>query len=198
MKIIKLIIVLFISSISLTQIQRVKFNDASFENGMLYPVVVIERSQENADKINTHLQAQIQDLKEADFCIGQFGYVQKGKHIQIHIFCNCIDFEESQNRYYLYNAETGENVHYVNIIDPHKTKNAIAFFEKKAETYAELNSIKLSAADKKLISSNSIDAFIVVFKREGVDLWLKTESWGEKPLFIAWVEMHKIMKYAFL
>lgn len=180
------------------QLEQVRFTEASYENGMIYPVAVVRGSQEVADTINKHLQAQIEDLKNADFCIGQYGYVQKGAHIQIHIFCNCIDFAESQNRYFLYNVETGKNVKYVDLLNPQKVKQAVSYLLEKTKTFAATDSLTLIDSDILSIQTDNLDAFRIHFKREGMDLWLKSDNWGDKPLFISWGEMKTVMKYSFI
>ena len=189
------VMTLFVAS---AQMEKVKFKEATFENGMLYPIAIVTANPAIAEKINKHLLSQIEDLKNADFCIGQYGYVQKGMHLQIHIFCNCIDFDESQNRYFLYNVETGDNVPYVDIFEPKKVKSATSIIQDKTKAFAIENSIKLSEEEIKAIESNNLDAFKVTFKRDGLDLWLNSASWGDKPMFITWGELRSVMKYSFI
>jgi len=193
MKIAAFFIALLTISTVNAQLDQVKFKEATFENGMMYPVAVVAGNKTVEDNINKHLQSQIQDLKNADFCIGQYGFVQKGAHLQVHIFCNCIDFDESQNRYFLYNSQTGDNVKYNDLLNPKKIKITTAFLINKAKAASSI-----SEADIQLIQEKNLDAFKIIFKREGMDLWLKSEAWGEKPLFIAWREMKEMMKYSFL
>ena len=183
---------------SFAQIKRVKFTDATFENGMLYPIANLSGSDDVALKINKNILENIQDLKEADFCVGQYGFVQKGSHIQIHIFCNCIDFKESQNRYYLYNLESGENVNYSDIFTPNKTKAAAKFLNEVTAHHINTNNLSIDPNFKKLINLKNIDAFKVTFKRDGLDVWLKDEGWGKKPMFITWGAMRGFMKYSFI
>ena len=180
------------------QLDQVKFKEGTFENGMLYPIAVISKNPAIADKINKHLQEQIKDLKDADFCIGQYGYVQKGAHLQIHIFCNCIDFDESQNRYYLYNIETGDHVDYVDIFNPKKVKVATEDILAQTKQFAASNNITLSDADINAIKTSNLDAFKVIFKRDGMDLWLNSESWGDKAMFIKWSALREVMKFSFI
>ena len=52
--------------------------------------------------------------------------------------------------------------------------------------------------NQKDCDSNNIDAFKVTFKRDGLDLWLLDENWGDKPMFITWGAMRSYMKYSFL
>lgn len=195
-----LIIILFtiISLSSWAQIVRVKFTDATFENGMLYPVAQMQGADEIASKINKDLLSKIQDLKEADFCVGQYGFVQKGPHIQIHIFCNCIDFDESQNRYYLYNTESGEHVRYSDILSPKKKKATSKRLEELTNSFIKLNKLDVSKESLEKIDTETLDAYKVRFKRDGIDLWLKDNNWGEKPLFMTWGSMREYMKFSFI
>lgn len=183
---------------SFAQIKRVKFIDATFENGMLYPIAQIPGSDDIASKMNADILINIQDLKDADFCIGQYGFVQKGSHIQIHLFCNCIDFKESQNRYFLYNIETGENVKNSDILTPNKKKAASKYLKEMTDNHIKLNNLSIDPAALKLIVSDNIDAFKVTFKRDGMDLWLLNDKWGDKPMSITWGAMRSFMKYSFL
>ncbi|HIP31424.1 MAG TPA: hypothetical protein EYG86_01540 [Crocinitomicaceae bacterium] len=193
MKIAAFFIALLTFSTLNAQLDQVKFKEAAFENGMMYPIAVVLGDKTVEDNINKHLQSQIQDLKDADFCIGQYGFVQKGAHLQVHIFCNCIDFDESQNRYFLYNSQSGDNVSYSDLLNPKKIKITTTFLINKAKT-----TNNISDADIQSIQEKNLDAFKIIFKREGMDLWLKSEYWGEKPLFIAWGEMKEMMKYSFI
>jgi len=183
---------------SFSQIKRVKFTDATFENGMLYPIAHLQGADEITSKINTDILANIQDLKDADFCIGQYGFVQKGSHLQIHIFCNCIDFKESQNRYLLYNIETGKNVNYLDILTPNKIKATSKYLKEITAIHIKANNLSIAPSSMKLIESENLDAYKVTFKRDGLDLWLKDDSWGEKPMFITWGAMRPFMKYSFI
>jgi len=193
MKIAAFFIALLTFSTLNAQLDQVKFKEAAFENGMMYPIAVVLGDKTVEDNINKHLQSQIQDLKDADFCIGQYGFVQKGAHLQVHIFCNCIDFDESQNRYFLYNSQSGDNVSYSDLLNPKKIKITTTFLINKAKT-----TNNISDADIQSIQEKNLDAFKIIFKLEGMDLWLKSEYWGEKPLFIAWGEMKEMMKYSFI
>lgn len=198
MKVLLTLISIFAFFCSFSQLDQVKFTESTFENGMLYPIAVVSSDKVIEDKINKDLLSQIEDLKSADFCIGNYGYVQKGAHLQIHIFCNCIDFDESQNRYYLYNIESGENVSYSDLLNPKKKKDAVNFLQAKVKAFSSVNSLNLTSDDLNLIINDNLDAFRVTMKREGMDIWLKSANWGEKPLFVTWPEMRTILKYNYL
>ena len=136
MKVLMTLIAFFTLFQAYSQLDQIKFKEATFENGMLYPVAIVSSSKEVEDKINKNLLSQIDDLKSADFCIGNYGYVQKGAHLQIHIFCNCIDFDESQNRFFLYNIESGENVLYSDLLNPQKVKEAVALIQTQVKSFS--------------------------------------------------------------
>ncbi len=183
------------SSLLFSQYSQIKFRESSFENGMLYPIAVSPSLPEIADSINADLQKNIADLKSSDFCVGQYGYVQKADILQIHIFCNCIDFKESQNRYYLYNVDTGKPIENMHIIDERKVKKFTPFFVKKVENYTQNFNIQLTDNQKKSIENDGLNVFKMVLSKDGINLWFK-EQWGEKPLFLSWVELKEFMRYS--
>ena len=190
-----LIILLFTTSIAFSQYSQVRFKEGTFENGMLYPIAISPGLPEVSERINTHLQKQISDLKASDFCIGQYGYVQKGDIIQIHIFCNCIDFSESQNRYYIYNVDNGKSETNMGIIDERKIKKFSVFLLNKVKVHTEANNTELTDSQLNEIKTNQLNAFKMILSKDGINLWLN-ESWGEKALFISWTELKAFMRYS--
>lgn len=166
---------------------------------MTYPQVVLPGAQEFEDSINRDILNRISDLEKSDFCIGQYGYIQKSSHLQIHIFCNCIDFEESVNRYLLYNIDEGRAVPYSNMLNKKMKKQATQFLIETTEKWLESNSIDADKKNIEKINELSLDAFIVVLKKDGMDLWLKEEeNWGNEALFIDWNQMKNFLKYRFI
>ena len=190
---------LLITAYSYCQNNNVQFRESSFENGMMYPQVVIPGEQEHEEAINSDILNRISDLEKSDFCIGQYGYVQKSAHLQIHIFCNCIEFEESVNRYLLYNIDEGQAVPYSDMLNSKMKKQAAQFLTEMTEKWVLLNSIDANKKNIEKINELTLDAFIVVLKRSGMDLWLKEEpNWGKKALFIDWDQMKDYLKYRFI
>ena len=177
------------------QVSQVKFKDQTFENGMKYPQVILDdKIKEGA--INDDILKELEDLKASDFCIGQYGYVQKSIYLQIHVFCNCIDFEESQNRYYLYDIEEAIAIPYSALIEEKGTKRLSALLIEKTKTFASTKNIELPNNFIEQVEKSNLDAYQIVMKREGLDLWINSKK--EASLFISWAELKPFMKLHFI
>ena len=197
-KIIAFFLVL-IASNAYSQLSEVRFREQTFANGMTYPQVIISASKKCEDSINNDILRRIADLKASDFCIGQYGYVQKSTHLQIHIFCNCIDFEESQNRFFLYNLDEGMAVPYSDLINPKKKEDAGKFISHKVKTFLGSKAVELTDELIQKIESENLDAFKVEMTKDGVKLWMpELETWGETPFEITWIELKPFLKYHFI
>lgn len=196
MKHLTTIALLLLSFWSSAQLSEVKFREETFANGMNYPQVTIPASKPAEDSINTDIRRRISDIEKSDFCIGQYGYVQKSTHIQIHIYCNCIDFAESQNRYFFYDLESGKNVPYNNIFKAEKVEAAKQYLIERARNFATSNEKTLSPATLEAILANSIDAFVVELTRDG--LKLSIPDLEDKVLELTWVELKPFLKYHFM
>ena len=191
-------IIAFSSCTTFAQLSEVKFTEKSFENGMTYPQLAIS-DKALQDSINSNIELRIADLKESDFCIGQYGYVQKRTHLQINLFCTCIEFDAPQNRYFFYNLVSGKPVPYSDITEPKTSKKLNALLIEKSKLHLANKMGTLSLESQAKIEENGIDAFQVVMQRGGLDLWLTEEqTWSEKPLFISWVELTPFLKYQFM
>ncbi len=195
MKTLLFTLVFIASSYSFSQYSQIRFKEATFENGMLYPVVISPGLPEVSDLINNDLQKNISDLKDSDFCIGQYGYVQKADIIQIHIFCNCIDFNESQNRYFLYNVDNGKAVDNMSIIDEKKVKKFTDYILAKTKEFAIKNNIDLSPEDLGNIKSNQLKSFKMILSKDGINLSLN-DQWGGNQLFVSWIDLKPFMRYS--
>lgn len=199
MKFITLFTILLTVTSLQAQFSEVQFREQHYDNGMTYPEIVIPGEQTHSDSINADLQRRIYDLKESDFCIGQYGYVQKSTHLQVHIFCNCIDFEESQNRFFLYNIEEGASVPYSDLFDPKKVKDAGKFLADQTKAYCVKKGITLSEDKITEIANTNLDAFKTEMTKSGVNLWLEDiEAWGKEPFQIPWTSLKPYLKYHFI
>lgn len=196
MKFLLTIITLSFTIVSHSQMSEVKFREQSFANGMNYPQVVIPASKISEDSINADIRRRIADLEKSDFCIGQYGYVQKATHIQIHIYCNCIDFAESQNRYFFYDLESGKHVPYINVFNPQQAEGAKHYIIEKVKAFAKSNSLTLSSELLQSMLDNSLDAFEIELNRDVIRLMHK--EFGDKKLELTWVELKPYLKYHFM
>lgn len=199
MKQLSAFILTFILSTSFSQLTEVKFREKAFANGMNYPQVIIPASKKCEDSINANILLKISDLESSDFCVGQYGYVQKSTHLQIHIFASCIDMDESQNRFLLYNLDEGTCVPYSDLINPKKTAEAGSYLTEKAKVYAAGKSIELNDEIFSAITEHNLDAFQAEMTKDGIDLWLPNlTAWGEKRMTITWIELKPFLKYNFI
>lgn len=178
-----------------SQLDKVSFTESSFTNGMKYPQLSIN-DKATQDSINADITKRVSDLEKSDFCIGQFGYVQKRTHLQIHIFCNCIDFDTPENRYLFYNLIDGKAVPYSDIIETKKQSELNTFILAKIK---QRNPSIPTEQIKQSLETQGIDIFQIVMQRDGLDLWYpQIEEWGEKPMFLSWVELTPFLKYQFM
>jgi len=196
MKNVILIILLFATSLAFSQYNQVVFKEATFPNGMLYPIITTPGLPEVSERMNSDLQAKIADLKASDFCVGQFGYVQKADLLQIHIFCNCIEFKESQNRYYLYNIENGNEIPNMGIIKEKKKKAFSIFLNNKIKSFTVANNLVLSNEEERIIKEDLLEAFDLIFTKDGINIRFKQSSWDNKSLFISWEELTPYLEYS--
>lgn len=193
------LIALFLVFNSVAQMSEVKFREESFANGMVYPLVVIPAHKSLEDSINADILRRVSDLEASDFCIGQYGYVQKSSHLQIHLFCNCIDFKESENRYYLYNLEEGRAVAYSDLLNPKERPAAGEFLLGKIKAFASQNGINLSQDIVDNILSNNLNAMKVEMTKDGLRLSLDAEGWkADMTCTVSWIEMKPFLKFHFI
>lgn len=198
----------FLLSLSLTfvtlgtfaQLKEVRFKDGTFTNGMTYPILEIVGDKVHQDSINVDIRKKLADLEAADFCIGQYGYVQKSTHLQIHVFCNCIDFAQSENRYFLYNLEEGRSVPYSDLFNPKEKGPATEYLSSKIQEYAAQNDITLSSEAMENIHVNNLDALHVEMTRDGLNIQMSAaEGWNAEKIFkVTWIELKPFLKYHFI
>ncbi len=199
MKKILTLTLLFFSTCNFAQLSEVKFREETFANGMNYPQVIIPANKAHEDSINADFRRRIADLEASDFCIGQYGYVQKSTHLQIHLFCNCIDFSESQNRYFLYNLEEGRAVPYSDLLNPKEKGPASEYILGKVRGFATEKGIALPEEAVQSISDQTLDAFKVEMTKDGIKVWMPdVQGWGEQPLNMTWIELKPFLKYHFI
>lgn len=194
-----LLFVLFTTLNTMAQHTEVRFREQTFDNGMNYPQVIIPACKTCEDSINSNIRFRISDLEASDFCIGQYGYVQKSTHLQIHIFCNCIDFEESQNRFLLYNIDEGKDVPYSDLFSSKKTKEVGLYLADQIKNHARNKSLTISDELTTSIQKDNLDVLKVEMTKDGLNIWLpEIKEWGEEPAVIKWIELKPFLKYHFI
>lgn len=198
--ILPVLILVVIALNSSAQMGEIKFKDASFANGLVYPVIVIPAHQTLADSINADIYSRVAFLKSSDFCIGQYGYVQKSSHLQIHLYHQCIDSEESENRYFLYNLEEGRSVPYSDLLNPTQRAAAGEFLLGKIKATLAQKGSSISEKMVNQILNDNLNAMQVEMTKDGLNLrLLNAEGWPEGTVCtVTWIEMKPFLKYQFI
>lgn len=181
--------------IASTSVAQIKFSESTFDNGMLYPVAEFPDNPTIADSMNAIIQRNLNDAEGSDFCIGDFGYFQKGNHIELHLVCNCIDFTETDHRYLFFSLETGTLVGYTDLFDSKERDKAIKAINRliKAADQTKTCAGNFAATDAGLEWS---DMKFRLYK-DGLEVY-PTEGACENPVQIPWTEISTYLRYSFL
>lgn len=186
------------SVITTTTFGQIKLLPKNFENGYKYPHVVLASNQSHEDSINKRIQERIADLKASDFCIGEYGYVQKGSHIEIHLVCNCIDMSESEHRYIFFNIETGENATRSDLFADKEQDKALILVRKKIAGY-KANDAGCSDDFKKIPEDASYADFDIRLYKDGIEIRPKdSKNCNSNTLRISWIELSSHLRYNFI
>lgn len=191
MKLLTIALVLF-SSYSL--FGQIKFTDKTYDNGMRVPIAHFSNNPTVADSMNAILSRNLMDAEKSDFCIGDYGYFQKGNHIELHLICNCIDFAETDHRYLFFSLETGQLVSYSDLFDNQKKDEALAFMNKKIRKSAD-SPCKTEFGTME--SDLNWDEVTFRLYKDGLEIHPMNET-CKTPVKIAWTELSSYLKYSFL
>lgn len=190
MKALTTIIVLLFAGMATAQI---KFSDQTFDNGMKYPVAHFSKDQTIADSMNAIIKRNLVDAEVSDFCIGDYGYFQKGNHIELHVICNCIDFAETDHRYLFFSLETGVLVPYTDLFDSKERDKALK----------KINELISSASDEtckaELTSNGTVDWSQMTYRlyKDGLEIHPQAGT-CDNPVQIPWTVISTYLKYNFL
>jgi len=178
--------------------QKIKYHDKIFDNGLKYPKVELVNGDDEAeDTINKRILAEVIDLKSQDFCVGDYGFVQKGMHVQILLYCNCIDMAQSENRYLFFNFETGLEAPTNNIFDEKRKDETLRYIRSEMSKFTPPEACK-EEFDKipEDFDWSDIDLRLSM---EGLEVRPVNSTKCEKaPLRIAWNDVRSLLKYSFI
>lgn len=191
MKVLTTIILLLFAG---TAISQIKFSDKAFDNGMRYPVAHYSKNPAVADTMNAIIKRNLMDAEISDFCVGDYGLVQKGNHVELHLVCNCIDFEETDHRYLFFSLETGQLVPYSDLFDSKEKDKALNRINKlitdagddtcKAEIVTEGESTGWGAMTMRLY-------------KDGIEIHPNGGACNN-PVQVPWTEISTYLKNSFL
>lgn len=175
---------------------QVKFSAKTFDNGFRYPVMVYPSNTAIQDSINSIIIDKISDLKASDFCIGDYGYVQKGNHIELHLVCNCIEMSTADHRYYLFNLVNGTLVDHIDLFDGKKKDIAMKVVMEKIKKSKASNSCATKFGED-LDSLNFSDIDIRLY-RDGIEIRPLNSDCEKSPVKVQWTELSSVLKYNFI
>lgn len=192
-----LIVLTFLSTASV--FGQLKITEGLFENGLTYPILNDPHDSTRFDKINSDILKGLSDLEESPYCISDYGYVQKGSHLQIQVMCTCMEMDKGELRFFFYNTEAGIAVPYSNLFETKQRDNALAFIDKKIAEFTASNQNKCSDSFKSLGESPSFDDLNVRMTREGLEIRTpNNDSCENSPVKITWFELKEFLRYKFI
>ncbi|PHR28177.1 MAG: hypothetical protein COA38_12560 [Fluviicola sp.] len=177
--------------------QEVKFTDGQYQNGLTYPIAEYSVSSEAETTLNNNILNIVSNYEEQDYCIGQYGYVQQTRFIQLHFYFNCMDMDESKNEFYLFSLDDGEPCPTSEMFLDKQKKHYRPFFSERIASHYTENGKE--APSDELMKSLSIDDYNVKLLEKGIEISLPNdENWPNTNLIISWVEIQPFLKTNFI
>lgn len=176
-----------------------KITEGQFENGLTYPILNDPHDSTHYRKINSNILEGLKDLEESVYCISDYGYVQKGSHLQIQVMCTCMEMDKGDLRFFFYNLESGTPVPYSNLFDSKQRDKALAFVDQKISDYLASNASSCSQDFKSLGDDLNFDSLNVRMTRDGLEIRSpKSENCENSPVKITWFELKDFLRYKFI
>lgn len=190
---------LLITSACFTSFSQMKITEGQFENGLTYPILNDPHDSTHYNKINSNILEGLKDLEESVYCISDYGYVQKGSHLQIQVMCTCMEMDKGDLRFFFYNLESGTPVPYSNLFDSKQRDKALAFVDQKISDYLASNANSCSQDFKSLGDDLNFDSLNVRMTRDGLEIRSpKSENCENSPVKITWFELKDFLRYKFI
>lgn len=177
---------------------QIKFKTLEYANGLKYPEAVFVNEPAIQDSVNKIIKQKIGDLEQSDFCVGDFGYVQKGSHLQIHFMCNCIDMAATEHRYAFINLSSGMEVNFDDIfLDKTKSKALSVIQASIREKHSGLQE-SCKARFASLLENPSWSDLSLRLHKDGIQVRpLNCSDCESTPIFVSYNELTEYFKYQF-
>lgn len=175
---------------------QVKFTAKTLDNGFRYPVMIYTDDMAVQDSINAIIVREIDDLKASDFCIGDYGYVQKGNHIEMHLVCNCIEMSDADHRYLFFNLVNGTKVNHSDIFDDKKKNTALKIITHKVKKGKDTNSC--AAEFGEFEGDLDFSKMNIRLFRDGLEIRPIDSDCLKNPVKVMWTELSSCLKYNFI
>jgi hypothetical protein len=175
---------------------QIKFNVKNFENGFRYPSMVYTENTAVQDSINAIITSKVADLEASDFCIGDYGYVQKGNHIELHLVCNCIDMETADHRYLLFNLVDGTLVSHHDLFTSKKNEVALKIISHAIRKVKDTNPCVAEFGD--LTEDLNFSQMSIRLYKDGLEIRPLKSDCEKTPVTVKWTELSSCLKYSFM
>lgn len=177
--------------------QEIKFTDAHAQNGLLYPVASIKGNSDAEKTMNENILRITSEFDTQDFCIGQYGFVQQANFIQLHFYFNCMDMEESQNAYYLFDLGDGKICLPSTMFLDKQKDNIQRYFRTRITDFYATNG--KDPIPSETLEQLTIDDFTVLLTEDGLSIRSSMlENWGDRALAISWLDLRPYLKTTFI
>lgn len=189
---ITLLSLLFVFQTSIAQ--EVKFTEATYDNGLTYPVAEISSNADATAALNENVLKIVSEYEDQDYCISRHGFVQHNGFIQMNFYFNCIDLDESKTELHLFNLSNGQACLVSEMLQEKEEKKFEAFFQKKVSAYYTQHGKAIP--DNDYMNNLSIDDCTITFKKAGLEISLESqEDWPDEVLLIRWSELSPYLKH---
>ncbi|MFT6983831.1 MAG: hypothetical protein ACJAUD_002611 [Crocinitomicaceae bacterium] len=175
---------------------QLKFTTKDFENGFRYPSIIFTENTSVQDSVNAIIERKVADLKASDFCIGDYGYVQKGNHIELHLVCNCIDMDEADHRYYFFNLVYGTLVAHHDLFTSEKSEVALKIISHAIRKEKDSNPCIADFGD--ITEDLEFSQMRIRLYRDGLEIRPLQSDCEKTPVKVKWTELSSCLKYSFI
>ncbi|MFK7786527.1 MAG: hypothetical protein AB8B56_15510 [Crocinitomicaceae bacterium] len=193
----KIILLPLLFIFQIVSAQEVNFSERAYDNGLTYPVAQFTGNADAEKSLNENILKIISTYEDQDFCIGEYGYVQRTSFIQLNFYFNCIDMDESKSESHLFSLSDGEVCPPSEMFLEGKEKLFRTFFGKKVSAHYIQNGKE--APSSEVMNELTIDDCETLLLEEGIQISIASkEDWPEDDLLIKWSELRPYLKTIFI
>jgi hypothetical protein len=178
-----------------TAFGQVKFKEALLDNGLRYPIAIFTDNPSVQDSLNVKIQQNINDVKSSDFCIGDFAYIHKGNHLELHLVFTCIELPETEHRYLFFNLTDGSLVNYPDLFDPKKKDDALIVIKKTIKSQSNTNTCGTEFSNVDDLTWENLN---IRLHKDGIQIRPSATACTSNPITIKWTEISSFLRYNFI
>lgn len=171
--------------------------EKKFANGLTYPMLEHPHDTSAYIGINNAIYLGLSDLEDNDYCMSDYGYVQKGSHLQLEVMCNCIEMDQGEFRYFLFSTDADKEVPYSDLFEEKSRIKAIEYIQDRIDSYLlDLGEACSDAfADRKV---RHFDELNIRMKKAGLEISPSNPSCVIEPLIINWADLKDYLKFNYI